>query len=586
MMRTVILRMTPLALLLSATVPAYAAASGQAEAPGKLAGTLAAERLAAKGTVQVQTVPATTVEPGLPKLTAAQWREDLRFMAAEMHRRHKNLYHSVSRPQFDAAVADLDARIPELQRNEIVVGMMRIAAMVGDGHSRLDPRKDKMFGFPSLPLKLYLFEDGLYVRAAAPEHSALVGARIISVGGVPIKEAIRRVGEISSRDNEQGLKLFAALYINMPDILHALGMSPRRDAAVLGLSKSGRTWTARVQAGAVEPIWPPDTDVSLVTPKGWVDARKPAQPIWLQAPLDYHRVIELPEQKALYVQLNMGTHMKGQTLAEFGEKVREQSGASNPCALILDLRLNQGGNGSIQHPFVRSLIKAEDEDTRLFVLSWRGTFSASQFILDDLDRLSNAVFIGEPASSKPSSFGDAYRMPMPNSGISVRSSIAWWQEGQNTRSWTPIDVAVPYSFADYAAGRDPVLAAALNYQERPALGATLAAAASTGGKDAVRKAADSYRLDPANRYSDLALHMSQAAQFLHASNYPEEARLVAELAGTHYPNDRDAFLVLGHLAEAQGHRETAREAVKRVLQLDPNDRQARGLAERLSIGAK
>jgi hypothetical protein len=359
-------------------------------------------------------------------------------------------------------------------------------------------------------------------------------------------------------------------------------MSPRRDAAVLGLSKSGRNWTATVPAGAVEPIWPPDTDVSLVTPYGWVDARKPGQPIWLQAPLDYHRMIELPEQKALYVQLNMGTDVKGQTLAEFGEKIRKQSVASNPRALILDLRLNHGGNGSIQHPFVRSLIKAEDEDTRLFVLTWRGTFSASQFILDDLDRLSNAVFIGEPASSKPSSFGDAYRMPMPNSGISVRSSIVWWQEGQNTRPWTPIDIAVPYRFADYAAGRDPVLAAALNFRKRPSLGETLVAAARSGRKDAVRTAAESYRLNPVNRYSDVALHISQAAEFLHASNHPEEALLVAELAGTHFPNYRDAFLVLGFLAEAGGRREAAREAAKRALQLDPNNRLARSLAERLS----
>ena len=47
-------------------------------------------------------------------LSAAQWREDMRFMAAEMERRHKNLYHSVTREQFAAAVADLDVRIPGL----------------------------------------------------------------------------------------------------------------------------------------------------------------------------------------------------------------------------------------------------------------------------------------------------------------------------------------------------------------------------------------------------------------------------------------------------------------------------------------
>jgi hypothetical protein len=65
------------------------------------------------------------------------------------------------------------------------------------------------------------------VRAAAPEHAALVGARIEAVGDVPVKEAIRRAAEISSRDNEIGPKLFVPLYLNMPDVLHALELSPR-----------------------------------------------------------------------------------------------------------------------------------------------------------------------------------------------------------------------------------------------------------------------------------------------------------------------------------------------------------------------
>jgi len=42
-------------------------------------------------------------------LTAEQWRQDLRFMADELQRRHKNVFHATTREQFTAAVADLDA---------------------------------------------------------------------------------------------------------------------------------------------------------------------------------------------------------------------------------------------------------------------------------------------------------------------------------------------------------------------------------------------------------------------------------------------------------------------------------------------
>lgn len=517
-----------------------------------------------------------------PELTADQWREDLRFMAAEMEKRHANLYHQVSREAFAKAVADLGANIPSLQRNEIIVGMMRIAAMVGDGHTRIDPRKDARFGFRSLPVKLYLFEDGLFVRAAAPDHAGLVGARIESIGGVPVDEAIRRAAELASRDNEVGPKLYVPLYLAMPDILHALKLAPTRDAAILGLRKGDRRWAETVPAGAVDPSWPPDTDISLTTPEGWVDASTAPPPLWLQAPLDYHRLVDLPEAHALYAQLNMVSDTDEETLDAFGKKIGDRVRATNPRALILDLRLNQGGNGDLRNNLVRALIKAEDADTRLFVLTWRGTFSASQFILDDLDRLTDAVIVGEPASSRPSSFGDAYRMPMPNSGINVRTSIVWWQDGQNRDPWTWVDVAAPLRFADYAAGRDPALERALTYTPGPTLQATLLEAAASGGAAMIRRTLHVYRNNPENRYADRERQMLEAAQALFGAERKDEALLVAELAAQDYPASADAANVLAHLEEATGRRDLALEAGQRVLAIDPNNRAARALVERVS----
>jgi hypothetical protein len=53
----------------------------------------------------------------------------------KLPKRHKNLFHSVSREQFERAVAELDTAIPSLQDHQIIVRMMQIAARVGDGHT-------------------------------------------------------------------------------------------------------------------------------------------------------------------------------------------------------------------------------------------------------------------------------------------------------------------------------------------------------------------------------------------------------------------------------------------------------------------
>ena len=303
--------------------------------------------------------------------------------------------------------------------------------------------------------------------------------------------------------------------------------------------------------------------------------------MWLQAPLDYHRMIELPEEKGLYVQLNMVSDISGQTLTQFAERIASRATATNPRALILDLRLNHGGNGSLRTPLVRQLIKLEDADTRLFVLTWRGAYSATQFILDDLDRLTDAVFIGEPAGSKPSSFGDAYRQPMPNSRIDVRSSIVWWQAGQNKHPWTWVDVTTPYTFADYAAGRDPALEAALSHQPAAALHDLLGKAAASSGAAGARAALQAYRSAAPNRYVDLEQRLAAGAERLYNSGRRKEALIVAEIGVETFPDSVDTNNVLAHLAAAQGSKDVARRFGQRVLELDPNSRSARALLERL-----
>jgi hypothetical protein len=540
--------------------------------------------LALAAPVSAQSLPSQPAAASA-ELTAEQWRADLRFMAAELQRRHANLYHTVSREAFAAAVADLDARIPGLQRNQIIAGMMRIVAMVGDGHTRIDPRKDPAFRFPSLPLRLYRFEDGLYVRAVRPDQRALLGARVEAIGGVPVAEAMRRAAALASRDNEIGARLFVPLYLAMPDLLHALGLSESREGARLTLSRGGRRWTVEVPAGQVDPSWPPDTDISLVTPDGWLDARTTTQPLWLQAPLEYHRLIELPARRALYAQLNMVTNIQGQTLDQFGRRIRDRAAAINPRGVILDLRLNQGGGGHLRNGLIRELIRTEDEDTRLFVLTARGTFSASQFILDDLDRLTGAIVIGEPAGSRPTHYGDAYRVTLPNSGIQLRISIWYWQEDQNFAPWTWVDLAAPLTFADYVAGRDPALEAALAFEHPPLLSDTVAAARRRGGVAASRAALTAFVEDPRWRYANLPRILVRTAETLHGANERDAALEVVAFAMARFPDAVDPALVYAMFAAGAGRTGDARDAAAQVLRLDPNNRQIRSVLERLGPSA-
>src|SRR5215204_7305298 len=75
------------------------------------------------------------------KLSAEQWQADVKFLGDELPKRHRNAFHRLKQVDYEAAVRQLYDRVPQLSEDEIIVGMMKIVALVKDGHTNLVPRE-------------------------------------------------------------------------------------------------------------------------------------------------------------------------------------------------------------------------------------------------------------------------------------------------------------------------------------------------------------------------------------------------------------------------------------------------------------
>src|SRR5947208_14973556 len=71
-------------------------------------------------------------------ITPDAWRADLRYLAAELPRRHVDAFHTITRERFADEVARLDAAIPGLTNDESVDGLMRTVPLLVLGHTELD----------------------------------------------------------------------------------------------------------------------------------------------------------------------------------------------------------------------------------------------------------------------------------------------------------------------------------------------------------------------------------------------------------------------------------------------------------------
>jgi hypothetical protein len=105
------------------------------------------------------------------------------------------------------------------------------------------------------------------------------------------------------------------------------------------------------------------------------------------------------------------------------------------------------------------------ERGRLFTIIGRRTFSAAMNCANALEQHTNTLFVGEPTGTSPNHYGDAARIVLPHSGLSVFASTLYWQDSspQDTRPWIAPHLPVAMTREDYLANRDPALEAILEY---------------------------------------------------------------------------------------------------------------------------
>jgi tetratricopeptide (TPR) repeat protein len=511
------------------------------------------------------------------KSETEKWREDLRFMAQEMPKRHKDLFHQMTREQFATAIKNLEARIPQLNRNQIIVEMARIVAMVGDGHTNLYPTRDPKVGFRVLPVKLYFFKDGLFVPSAKKEQSALLGARVVKIGDLTAEQAYSKVRELIGRDNEMDVLFFAPHLLVMPGILQALGMSSDTESAQLTIERNEKQQTVELHQTGPAEMMAGDTDMTWTAKDSWIDMRDAATSpasLWLKDPSNKFWFEMLPDKKTLYLQLNQVNNKDDETLVEFSKRLAAFIETNGVEKLVLDLRLNRGGNGTLLPPLVTALVKSKiNKPGQFFTIIGRSTFSAAQFLVNNLERYTDTIFVGEPSGSKGNIYGDSRRVYMPNSGITIRTSVYYWQDWHplDTREWTAPHLTAELSSEEYRTNTDPALKIIGDYIPQKSISKLLEEAFDKNDTALAKERFRQYRSEPINKYRYLQNELFTLTDNLLKEKKTDYAIEVLKLNAEANPQSIFAFMALGDIYAYKGEKLLARQAYEKALEMNPRN---------------
>lgn len=383
----------------------------------------------------------------------AGWRLDIDYLLSQIRR-----YNEARDPVPDSIARRAEAlkqRVGSLTDLQVVLEMQRLVALMGRNHNGFifgGPRWS--LGVAPFPLRSYLFGSDVYVYQADSAHVDLVGAKILTVDGVPSGEVLQALAGLIPVEGEE-LRFHTAELLLAPDLLHALGIARRPDRLDLRIvDRIGQTRTVEVLGGRdvqVPDNMPPSqitTDPPpLYTREGW-------DPYWFE---------HLPEDSAVYVRfLTVGNRPRSdETLPVFALRLRrfleERPEVKN---LIVDVRRNGGGNSYLYPELLRTVIAFDArQGHRTYAIIDRRTYSAAMNFVIDLDRLTNVVFVGEATGGPVEQHGDASLLKLPFSGRTFAiSSIIWnLSAPRDDRRWIAPDVPVALTAADYFANRDPVL---------------------------------------------------------------------------------------------------------------------------------
>jgi hypothetical protein len=350
--------------------------------------------------------------------------------------------------------------------------------LAGNGHTEADLGPY----FHGLPFKAVWFSDGLYIVRAHPQYVGLLGARIDRLGALSANDALQRVTPFIP-GTETHVRVLSPGFLRLLEVLHRIGAieSDEKASITLTLRNGKRQSVVLGEEPSGDPEFlPPYQQLIRMEgdsnpPNRWPDILDSVQHV---SPAYQRRANLMTEwiegrEGVFYIKIDLTVDPAPGTRSPLEDIINGM-----PRCIVIDLRFNPGGNFGSTVIFSQALPKVAPK-AKIFVLVGPGTFSAALVTAALLKRYGGeqVVLVGDTMGDRPHFWAEGKQIPLPNSHIHVRYASAFedWGNGCDDISrcfWLNVvygekntslepQIKVATAFNDYAAGRDPVLEAAL-----------------------------------------------------------------------------------------------------------------------------
>jgi hypothetical protein len=379
---------------------------------------------------------------------APQFRRDLQFFARELPKRHKNAFHYSTAEQFRAAVAELDARLDSLDEDGFYAGLVRIAAMIGDAHTRAYAPESAVALFPIVVTPF----DGIYrVTQIGPGLEKALGARLVKIDDTPSERFYTTLSPLAAQnENATYAPAWVNAFLHDARILLGAGITHKRETARYTFEDdSGAPFSLDLTAIGAEQFrglaWVPLVKQSYFA--------QISEPMRNSTPTFSYTYVASARTVYANVRSMREVSKPGRELLDF---VRQKQADK----LIIDLRQNPGGDYFHGlHGLIEPIKKMADINRKghLFVLIGPMTGSAAIINATQFHTMTQAILVGQPIGAKPTEYSELRTMKLPGTGFVVGYSVRYYDFSFNKENVVVPDQEIRVSWEELKSGKNPVL---------------------------------------------------------------------------------------------------------------------------------
>ncbi len=336
------------------------------------------------------------------------WIEDIEFIKKELPDKHINLFAKITEQEFNSEIENLIKKVPHFKENDIICGLMKIFANIGDSHTGLHTEKN-IIRFKMAPVKFEIFDDGVYITEIIEAGKQYLKQKVVAINNVPIDMIRDSIATIIPHDNSYFVKSAFPAMLRLYELLEAMKITDSRNSYHLNFengddvlirgSNNSATYYSCYQPNN-KPLYLTKNDSNY-----WykiVDNNI----VYLQ----YNRCIDMPDYSFLDFIKNLFDELENQEIEKF----------------IIDIRLNSGGNSLIITPLIEELKLHKELTGKIYACIGCKTFSSGVKNAIQLKNELGAILVGEPTGGKPNSYGELKEMLLPNTKLTIKYSTKYF----------------------------------------------------------------------------------------------------------------------------------------------------------------